>query len=94
MEGKKRRIRIHRGLTFALAIVLTLVIAVVVFQRSGLLSYQLSSYINEHYYKDTPFRFSCGKITGDFVSRLSISDPVIRYEDEERSLKVLSAKFA
>ena len=91
MEDKKRRIRVHRGLTFALAIVLTVVIAVVIFQRSGLVSYRLSAYINEHYYRDTPFRFSCGKITGDLVSRLSIADPVIRYEDADRSVKVFSA---
>ena len=78
-------------MTFALAIVLAVVIAVIVFQRSGLLSYQLSSYINDHYYKDTPFKFSCGRITGDFVSRLTIDNPVIRYEDDNRSVKVFSA---
>ena len=91
MQDKKRRIRVHRGLTFALAIVLAVVIAVAIFQRSGLLSYQLSSYINDQYYKDTPFRFSCGKISGDFVSRLTINNPVIRYEDNDLSVRVFSA---
>jgi hypothetical protein len=91
METKKRRIRIHRGLTFLLAILLALAIAVVVFQRSGFLSYQLSAYVNDHYFKDTPFRFSCGEVTSDLVSHASVADPVIRYQDESRSVKVFSA---
>ncbi len=91
MEAKKRKIRIHKGLTFAVAIVLTIVIAVIVFQRSGLLAYQLSQYINDHYFKDTPFQFSCGAVRSDLVSHASISDLVIRYQDAERSVKIISA---
>ncbi|UCG50639.1 MAG: hypothetical protein JSW58_10555, partial [Candidatus Latescibacterota bacterium] len=91
MDKKKRRIRLRRGLTFALAILLTVVIAVVVFQRSGILSYQLSKYVNDHYFRDTPFSFSCGKISGDLVGHVSLAKPVIRYEGEDRSLKVFAA---
>lgn len=92
MADKKRRIRIHRGLTFGLAVVVTVVIAVLVFQRSGFLSYQLSQYVNDHYFRDTPFRFSCGEVKSDLVSRASVANPVIRYEDDSRSVKVFSAK--
>ncbi|MBP2680397.1 MAG: hypothetical protein H6Q78_260 [Candidatus Krumholzibacteriota bacterium] len=91
MEGKKRRIRIHRGLTFAAAIVVTVALAVFLFQRSNLLSYQLSDYVNSHYFKDTPFEFSCGAVRSDLVSHASISRPVIRYHDAERSEKVFTA---
>ena len=91
MEGKKRKIRIHRGLTFSAAIVLTVAIAVFLFQRSELLSYQLSEYINDHYFKDTPFEFSCGSVTSDLLTHASVSDPVIRYHDADRSVKVFAA---
>lgn len=91
MTAKKRRIRIHRGLTFALAIALTVGIAVVIFQRSGFLSYQLTEYVNSHYFKDTPFRFSCGEVKSDLMSRASIADPVIRYQDDFQSVRVFSA---
>ncbi|MEJ2722702.1 MAG: hypothetical protein P8181_16425, partial [bacterium] len=91
MERKKRQIRVRRGFTFALAIVLTLVIALIVFQKSGILSYQLSKYINDHYFQDTPFSFSCGRISGDLVGHVSVARPVIRYDGEDRSLRVFSA---
>ena len=91
MEGKKRRIRIHRGLTFAAAVVLTLVIAVFLFQRSELLSYQLSEYVNDHYFKDTPFEFSCGAVRSDLLTHASVSDPVVRYHDADRTVKVFAA---
>jgi autotransporter translocation and assembly factor TamB len=91
MEAKKRRIRLHKGLTFAAAVVVSIVIAVIVFLRSGLLAYQLSQYVNEHYFKDTPFQFSCGAVRSDLVSHASISDLVIRYQDAERSVKIISA---
>jgi hypothetical protein len=91
MEGKKRRIKIHRGLTFAAAIVVTVVLALFLFQRSNLLSYQLSDYINTHYFKDTPFEFSCGEVRSDLVSRASVSDPVIRYRGADREEKIFAA---
>jgi hypothetical protein len=91
MEGKKRRIRIHRGLTFATAIVLTVVLAIFLFQRSNLLSYQLSDYINTHYFKDTPFEFSCGSVRSDLVSHASVSDPAIRYRGEDREETIFAA---
>jgi hypothetical protein len=92
MEPRKRRIRLHRGLTFAAAIALTVVIAVIVFQRSGLLAYQLSRYVNDHYFKETPFQFSCGAVRSDLVSHARVSNPVIRYQDAERSVRVFSAE--
>ncbi|UCH82900.1 MAG: hypothetical protein JSW50_10525, partial [Candidatus Latescibacterota bacterium] len=92
MGVKKRQLKVRRGFTFALAIVLTLVIAVMVFQKSGVLSYQLSKYVNDHYFKDTPFRFSCGRVSGDLVGSVSVANPVIRYEGGDRSLKVFAAE--
>ncbi len=92
MSGKKKHIRLHRALTLILAIVLTIVIAAVVFRRSGLLSYQLSSYINEHYLKDTPFQFSCGKIDWDIVGHISIADPALRYRDGGRRVDMFRAR--
>ena len=65
MTGKKRVIKLHRALSLSVAVLLTVVIAVAIFQKSGLLSYELSKYVNNHYLKDTPFRFSSGRIRGN-----------------------------
>lgn len=90
MEDKKRRIRVHRGLTFALAIALTVAIVAIMFQRSGVLSHQLTQYVNDHYFKGTPFQFSCGRVTSDLVSRASVADAAIRYQSDDQSVKVIS----
>ncbi|MEE9270838.1 MAG: hypothetical protein V3V49_11320, partial [Candidatus Krumholzibacteria bacterium] len=92
MAGKRRVIRLHRVLSLVVAIVVTGVIAVGVFQKSGLLSYRLSKYVNDHYLRGTPFRFSCGKITGDLVGRVSLSRPVLRYQGKGRPFEVFRAK--
>ncbi len=70
---------------------LTVAIAVFLFQRSNLLSYQLSEYVNDHYFKDTPFEFSCGTVTSDLVSHASVSDPMIRYRGADRTVKDIPA---
>jgi hypothetical protein len=92
MSGKKKRIRLHRVLSLVVAIALTIVIAVVVFQRSGLLSFRLSAYINDHYLRGTPFHFSCGKITGDLVGHISLSRPVLHYQSGGRIFEVFRAE--
>lgn len=91
MSGKKRLIRLHRVLSLVIAIALTIVIAVVVFQRSGLLSFRLSAYINDHYLRGTPFSFSCGKISGDLVGQVSLDRPVLRYQKSGRVYEVFRA---
>ncbi len=90
VKDKKRRIKIHRSLSFTLAIALSVAIAIVVFQRSSVLSRQLSEYVNDHYLKGTPFQFSCGKVATDLVSHASVADATIRYHGTDRSLKVIS----
>ncbi|MDH3216601.1 MAG: translocation/assembly module TamB [Candidatus Krumholzibacteria bacterium] len=92
MSGKKKLIRLHRVLSLVIAIALTVVIAVVVFQRSGLFSYQLSNYVNDHYLKGTPFHFSCGKITGDLVGHVSLARPVLRYSEGGETYELFRAR--
>lgn len=91
MSGKKKRIRLHRALSLVVAIGLTAVIAVIVFQRSGLLSYRFSAYVNDHYLRGTAFHFSCGKVTGDLAGRASVSRPVLRYQKRGRIFEVFRA---
>jgi hypothetical protein len=78
-------------LSLVVAITLTIIIAAVIFQRSGLLSYQLSSHINDHYLKGTPFHFSCGKISGDLVGHVSLARPVLRYREKGNIYEVFRA---
>ena len=90
MKDKKRRIRVHKSLTFGLAIALSVAIAVILFQRSGILSHQLTQYVNDHYFKGTPYEFSCGKVASDLVSRASVADATIRYQDADQSVTLIS----
>ncbi len=91
MAEKRRRIRFHRRLSLALAIVLSVVIAFLILKRSPYLPYQLSKLINEHYFNDTPFRFNCRKVTGDFINRITIEHLVLEYNDGRRSFSIFRA---
>ncbi|MFQ5510437.1 MAG: translocation/assembly module TamB domain-containing protein [Candidatus Krumholzibacteriia bacterium] len=92
MVGKKRVIKIHRVFSLVVAVVVTVVIAVGVFQKSELLSYRLSKYVNDHYLRGTPFRFSCGRISGDLVGHVSLARPVLRYQGKGRPFEVFRAR--
>jgi hypothetical protein len=78
-------------LSLVVAIGLTVVIAFVVFQRSGLLAFRLSAYVNDHYLRGTPYHFSCGKITSDFVGHASVERPVLRYQSRGRIFEIFRA---
>ncbi|MCZ6767051.1 MAG: translocation/assembly module TamB domain-containing protein [bacterium] len=91
MQGKRKIIRLHRGWSLAIGIVVTLVIAGIVFLKSGLLSYQVSKYVNDHYLAATPFRFSCGRISGNMVNHISIVRPVILYQEDGVMFEVFRA---
>lgn len=89
--GKKRVIKIHRVLSMLVAIAITVTIVVVVYQKSGLLSYQLSNYVNDHYFGGTPYRFSCGRITVNLAGQASLARPVVRYDDGTSKYEVFRA---
>jgi hypothetical protein len=89
--GSGRRSRWRRRMSYVVAIVASLVIAFVVFTKSRLLPNRVSSYVNEHYLQGTPFEFQCGRITGDYVNRIVIRDPVLRYHGADASFNVFRA---
>ena len=88
---RKRRATIRRRLSVGIALAISLVIAFVVLTKSRYLPSQVSSYVNDHYLADSPFEFSCERISGDFVHRVVISNPVLRYHSSSASFNVFRA---
>ncbi|NIM19075.1 MAG: hypothetical protein GTO51_01675 [Candidatus Latescibacteria bacterium] len=91
MATKRRRIRFHRRLSLVLALALSIVLTFWIFKRSAYLPYQVSKFVNEHYLKGTPFRFSCKKVSGDFVNRVSLEHPHLRYDDGRKRFTIFEA---
>lgn len=87
----KRWRRFRRRLSYAIAIVATLIIVVFVFTRTRLLSYQVERYVNDHYFAGTPFEFTSGRISGDLLHRVVIEDPELRYDSQSASFAVFRA---
>lgn len=75
-----------------IAIIATIVISVIIYEKSGLLSYQLSNYVNDHYLKTTNFRFSCGRLSVDLAGRASLASPVLRYNDGLQVVELFRAR--
>ncbi len=68
-----------------------MLIAAVVIKKSSVVSYRLAKYVNEHYFKDTNFRFHCGSIEGDLINHVVLKNIAIRYEDGKRKFDVFKA---
>ncbi|MCH7550049.1 MAG: TetR/AcrR family transcriptional regulator C-terminal ligand-binding domain-containing protein, partial [Candidatus Krumholzibacteriota bacterium] len=88
---KRKKTGFRRKLSYGVAVLATLVLAFFLFTKSNVLAYQVSSYVNEHYLKNSPFEFSCGRITGDLVHHVVIRDPVLRYHSPTASFNVFRA---
>lgn len=91
MSDKPKRGTLKRRLSFTLAVVLSLVIAFVVFTKSGFLPYHVSKYINDHVIADPHFEFSCRKITGNLFRHVVLKNPTLRYHSSEASFNVFRA---
>jgi hypothetical protein len=90
-DRKKRRTGIKRPLSYAVAVVVTLVIAAVILTRSPLLPYEVARYVNNHYLKDSPFQFRCERISGNLFRRVVLSDVSLRYHARDASFDVFRA---
>lgn len=93
-ETKARRsgwVRGRRRLSYAVAVVASLVIAFLVFTKGRFLPNRVSTYVNEHYLEGSPFEFQCGRIAGDFVNHVVIHDAVLRYHAPAASFNVFRA---
>jgi hypothetical protein len=90
-EPRKRGSKTRRRISYAIAIVVSLAIAFVVYTKSRFLPNRVSEYVNLHYLADSPFEFRCGRISGDFVNRVVIEDPVLRYHSDRASFNVFRA---
>lgn len=88
---RRRSVRIRRRVSYAVAIVASLVIAFLVFTKSRLLPNRVATYVNQHYLEDTPFEFRCGRISGNLVDHIVIRNPVLRYHSEDASFNVFRA---
>lgn len=88
---RKRRSTIRRRLSLAIAIVVSLVIAVVILTKSRYLPSRVAKYVNTQYLADSPFEFSCGRISGNFLRRIVVKDPVLRYHGQNASFNVFRA---
>jgi hypothetical protein len=94
MQERKRRIRFHRKLSLIVALALGLLVAVITLKKSSVLPQQLSKYVNEHYLKNTGFRFSCDRVSGDFIKNVILENVVIEYRDKSKDIELFrSAKI-
>ncbi len=90
-SSPRRRLRLPRRASVAIAVVATLGIAAVVYTRTHMLAFQVSRYINSHALRGSAFEFSCGRIGGNLVQHVVIESPRIRYTGPEGSFDVFAA---
>ncbi len=90
-EGRVvRRFNVRR-ISAALAVVISVVLAVVIYHESRILPQRISDYVNRHYLAGTPFEFSLDGVSGTFVRRITLKNPVLRYSSEDASYNVFRA---
>jgi hypothetical protein len=83
MAGKRTSIRFRKRLSLLIALLLTIVIAFWFLKRSSFLPYQFTKFVNENYLQDTPFQFSCKKVSGNLINQVVIESIVLEYADED-----------
>lgn len=81
VAGKRRLIRFRKRLSLFIALLLTVVIAVWFLKRSSFLPYQFTKFVNENYLQDTPFEFSCKKVSGNLVNQVVVESITLEYND-------------
>ena len=91
VEERRSRGSLRRRISFAIAVVLTGVIAVVFYHQSQLLPGRISKYVNNHYLKGTNFEFSVEGVSGFFIRHLTLKNPVLRYQSPSASYNVFRA---
>jgi autotransporter translocation and assembly factor TamB len=87
----RKRARQRRRISYAVAIVLTAVIAGAVYHQSRILPRRISTYVNDHYLRGTNFEFSVDGISGFFVRHVKLTNPVLRYHSASASYNVFRA---
>ncbi|HEX6790926.1 MAG TPA: translocation/assembly module TamB domain-containing protein, partial [Candidatus Krumholzibacteria bacterium] len=87
----RRRVRLRRRISYAIAIVLTAVIAGIGVHQLRLLPRRLSTYVNDHYLRGTNFVFSVDGVSGFFVRHIKLTNPVLRYQSRDASYNVFRA---
>ncbi len=80
-----------RRVSAIIAVVITIVLAVVIYHESRILPQRIADYVNRHYLAGTPFEFSLDGVSGTFVRRITLKNPVLRYSSEEASYNVFRA---
>lgn len=90
-SSKKRRVRVRRWFSYAVAIVLTGIIAAAGYHQFQLLPRRISIYVNEHYLRGTNFQFSVDGISGFLPRHIKLTNPVLRYHAPSASYDVFRA---
>ncbi len=91
VSKEKRRARFRRRVSYLIAVVVTLVLAALIYHQSRLLPGRVSKYVNSHYLAGTPFQFSVDGISGSLVNHIVLKNPVLRYHSSAASYNVFRA---
>jgi hypothetical protein len=78
---KKRFITFRKRLSLLIALLLTIVIAFWFLKRSSFLPYKFTQFVNDNYLQDTPFEFSCKKVSGNLINQVVIESILLEYDD-------------
>jgi hypothetical protein len=87
----KNNTRMRRRISFAIAVVVTLAIVVVIHRQSRLLPDRIARYVNSHYLAGSPFEFSLDGISGTLVHTIVLKNPVLRYNSPTATYNVFRA---
>src|SRR5688572_10084644 len=90
-DAPKKIGTLRRRISYAIAIVLTTVIAAAVYHQAQLLPRRVSAYVNDHYLRGTNFEFTVDGISGFFVRQLKLTNPTLRYHSQSASYNVFRA---
>jgi hypothetical protein len=87
----ERRRGTVRRVSAVIAVVVSIVLAVVIYHESRILPRRIADYVNSHYLAGGPFEFSLDGVSGSFVRRINLKNPVLRYNSAEASYNVFRA---
>lgn len=80
-----------RRISAVIAVAITIVLAVVIYRESQILPQRIADYVNRHYLAGGPFEFSLDGVSGTFLRRITLKNPVLRYNSAEASYNVFRA---
>ncbi len=90
VRPERRRSTVRR-VSAVIAVVISLVLAIVIYHESQILPARIADYVNRHYLAGTPFEFSLDGVSGTLVRRINLKNPTLRYNSEEASYNVFRA---